>query len=198
MLEPSQMFPNGFHPVKIDKNRNFKGKAIAYTRTQRLPRYILIDFGLSRQYQSREITDNPLRGGDKSAPEHQSRRPSNPFHTDIYYIGNLVRENFTMVCDSIISSRRNPHLSQKYRGFRFMEDLISAMTREHPADRPHIEDVIERFNEIRGSLSKIKLRSALMPKEAPIIICAALETWQYVRTIRYILSQKAAIPDPRQ
>lgn len=79
-----------------------------------------------------------------------------------------------------------------------MEDLISAMTREHPADRPHIEDVIERFNEIRRSLSEIKLRSALKPKEAPIMICAALETWQYVRTIRYILARKAAIPDPRQ
>ena len=79
-----------------------------------------------------------------------------------------------------------------------MEDLVSAMTREHPADRPRIEDVIERFNEIRGSLSKIKLRSALKPKKAPFIMCAALETWQYVRTIRYILSRKAAIPDPRQ
>ena len=79
-----------------------------------------------------------------------------------------------------------------------MEDLVSAMTREHPADRPNIEDVIEGFNEIRGSLSKIKLRSALKPKEAPIILCAALETWQCGRTIRYILSRKAAIPDPRR
>lgn len=111
MLDPSQMYPNGFHPVKMDQNRNFKGKATAYTRIQRPPRYILIDFGLSRQYPSRDAMDNPLRGGDKSAPEHRSRRPSNPFHTDIYYIGNLVRENFTMVWDSVISSSRKPHLS---------------------------------------------------------------------------------------
>lgn len=110
MLDPSQMYPNGFHPVKNDKNKNFKGKATAYTRTQRPPRYILIDFGLSRQYLSREVTDNPLRGGDKSAPEHQSHQPSNPFHTDIYYIGNLVREKFTMVRHSIVSSIRIPHL----------------------------------------------------------------------------------------
>jgi hypothetical protein len=111
MLDPSQMYPNGFHPVKLDRNRNFKGKAASYTRTQRPPRYILIDFGLSRQYSSREVTDNPLRGGDKSAPEHQSHRPSNPFHTDIYYIGNLVREKFTMVRHSIVSSSRMSHLS---------------------------------------------------------------------------------------
>ena len=101
MLDPSQMYPSGFHPVKINRKKNFKGKATAYTRTQRPPRYILIDFGLSRQYPSREVVDDPLRGGDKTAPEHQSYRPSNPFHTDIYYIGNLIRDHFMAVCDPI-------------------------------------------------------------------------------------------------
>jgi hypothetical protein len=99
MFDPSGMYPDGFHPVKIDRKRNFKGKASAYARTQRPARYVLIDFGLSRQYRTREVLDSPLRGGDRSAPEHQSQRPCNPFHTDIYYIGNLVRENFLMVCD---------------------------------------------------------------------------------------------------
>ena len=106
MFDPSQMYPNGFHPVKINRKRNFKGDATAYTRTQYPPHYVLIDFGLSRQYPSRDVMDDSLRGGDKSAPEHQSQRPSNPFHTDIYYIGNLVRENFMMVCDSFSRSDR--------------------------------------------------------------------------------------------
>jgi hypothetical protein len=97
MFDPSGMYPNGFHPVKIDKKRNFKGKATSYTRTQRPPRYILIDFGLSRQYSTRDVVDEPLRGGDKTAPEHRIQRSSNPFYTDIYYIGNLVREKFVMV-----------------------------------------------------------------------------------------------------
>ena len=78
-----------------------------------------------------------------------------------------------------------------------MEDLVNAMTSQRPEDRPRIEDVIERFSTIRGSLSKTKLRSALKPKKASVIICAGLEIWQYVRTIQYILSRKAAIPDPR-
>jgi hypothetical protein len=98
MLDPSQMYPSGFHPVKMNRKKNFKGKATAHTRTQRPPLYIFIDFGLSRQYPSREVVDYPLRGGDKTAPEHQSYRPSNPFHTDIYYIGNLVRDHFMTVC----------------------------------------------------------------------------------------------------
>ena len=94
MFDPSKMYPKGFHPVKIDRNKNFKGTAKAYTRTQRPPRYYFIDLGLSRQYLSRDALDEPLRGGDKSAPEHRSGRRCNPFHTDIYYIGNLVRQEF--------------------------------------------------------------------------------------------------------
>jgi len=57
----------------------------------------MIDFGLSRRYSSRNALDDPLRGGDKSAPEHGNGERCNPFHTDIYYLGNLVREFFLKV-----------------------------------------------------------------------------------------------------
>lgn len=97
MLDPSNMYPEGFHPIKIDRSRDFKRRAKGYTRTQRPTRYYLIDFGLSRQYSSRDALDEPLRGGDKSAPEHRHGRPCNPFHTDIYYLGNLIREHFMKV-----------------------------------------------------------------------------------------------------
>jgi hypothetical protein len=97
MLDPSGMYPDGFHPVKINRSRDFKNKLPRFDRTQRPPRYYLIDFGLSRQYSSRNAIDDPLRGGDKSAPEHQSGRRCNPFQTDIYHLGNLVRERFIKV-----------------------------------------------------------------------------------------------------
>jgi hypothetical protein len=105
MFDASRMYPNGFHPVKIDRNKNFQGTAETYTRTQRPPIYYFIDFGLSRQYASRDALDEPVRGGDKSAPEHRSRRRCNPFQTDIYYIGNLVRQEFMNVCPLLRSTR---------------------------------------------------------------------------------------------
>ena len=67
------------------------------SKTQRPPVYYLIGFGWSRQYNSRDVTDEPLRGGDKSAPEHRSRGRCNPFQKDIYYIGNVVRHEFMEV-----------------------------------------------------------------------------------------------------
>ena len=77
-----------------------------------------------------------------------------------------------------------------------MEDLIAAMTSERPEDRPRIEDVIERFTAIRKSLRKTKLRSALTSRKLPTIIGVAQKAGQCVCTARYILSRKAAIPDP--
>ncbi|KAI9446060.1 hypothetical protein H4582DRAFT_2163423, partial [Lactarius indigo] len=152
MFDPSQMYPNGFHPVMIDRNRNFEGTAKAYTRTQRPPRYYFVDFGLSCQYTSRNAMDEPLRGGDKSAPEHRSRQRCNPFHTDIYYLGNLVRQKFMKA--------RN----RRYNGFEFMEDLVASMTQDNPMGRPPIEGVLQEFSHIRASLSGIKLRLAIISK----------------------------------
>jgi hypothetical protein len=97
MFDPSKMYPQGYHPTQMNRNRDFKGRAKRYTRTQRPPRYYLIDFGLSRQYLTRKALDVPLRGGDKTAPEHQNPTRCNPFYTDIYYLGNLVRQEFIQV-----------------------------------------------------------------------------------------------------
>ena len=96
MFDASGMYPKGYHPIQLNRSPNFKGQAERHTRTSRPPRYYLIDFGLSRWYSSRDALDEPLRGGDKSAPEHRHRRRCNPFRTDIYYLGNLIREQFML------------------------------------------------------------------------------------------------------
>ena len=104
MLDPSNMYPESFHPSKIERSKDFRRKAKWYSRTWRPTRYLLIDFGLSRQYNPANgpSLDIPLRGGDKSAPEHRDlKTPCNPFPTDVYYLGNLVREDFMQVCTFI-------------------------------------------------------------------------------------------------
>ena len=101
MLDPSRMYPKSFHPMVIERSRDFRGKAKGRTRTWCRPRYSLIDLGLSRKYDPANgpPLEIPLRGGDKSAPEHRDMgTPCNPFPTDVYYLGNLVRENYMQVC----------------------------------------------------------------------------------------------------
>ena len=199
MFSAARMYPNGFHPVKLDRNRSFKGAAKAYTRTQRPPVYYLIDFGLSRQYISRNVTDEPLRGGDKTAPEHRSKGRCNPFPTDIYYIGNLVRQEFIDVRPGfrVRYTRDLAHLShKKCYGFEFIEDLIDLMTLEDPVRRPRIEDVLQRFIKIRESLSESKLRSPIVSRKSLKVLGLFQRARQSIRTIQYIMSGRPSIPDP--
>lgn len=102
MMDPKPTFPSMYHPVDIDRTRDFKGRAKYHTRTARPTKYFLIDFGLSRKYNPDDGTpaEIPILGGDKTVPEFQDEGeyvPSNPFPTDIYYIGNMIREDFLQV-----------------------------------------------------------------------------------------------------
>jgi len=180
MFDPSEMYPQGFHPAKVNRTRDFKGKAKQYTRTQRPPRYYLIDFGLSQQYLSREALDEPIRGGDKSAPEHQNGTWCNPFHTDIYYLGNLVRQEFM----------------QKYYGFEFMHNLVAEMTHSDPTKRPSIEDVVAKFSLIHESLSSFKLRSPIISKRDPSLFSVFRCAKQILLTLQDIVLHNAAVPKP--
>jgi hypothetical protein len=116
MLDPTNMYPESFHPVERDRSKDFRRKAKVYSRTRRPTRYLLIDFGLSRQYDpaAGPPLDQPLRGGDKSAPEHQhGETPCNPFPTDVYYLGNLVREDYIKVCVPNPSMKQPPDLEPR-------------------------------------------------------------------------------------
>jgi len=124
--------------------------------------------------------DDSLRGGDRTAPEHRRGGRCNPFPTDIYYLGNLVREQFLMKCN----------------GFESIKELVDKMTDESPEKRPTIEEVIERFGHIRNSLSNIKLRSLISLKKDPRLFTAFRHVRQLIRTGRYIVLNKAAIPTP--
>ena len=100
MLDPSGMFPDSFYPADPQKSKDFRRNVKMYSRTRRPSRYLLIDFGHSRIYDPANgpPLDEPLSGGDKSAPEHQDGKTlCNPFPTDVYYIGNLVREDYMEV-----------------------------------------------------------------------------------------------------
>jgi len=85
---------------------------------------------------------------------------------------------------------------QKCNGFEFMKELVDAMTDESPERRPTIEEVIERFGHIRDSLSTIKLRSLIPLKKDPRLFTAFRHVRQLIRTARYIVLKKAAIPIP--
>ena len=102
MMDGTPMYPDGWHPYMPIFRRDYSGLVKHFTRTQRPPKYFFIDFGLSRKYNPDDgpPLEPPIFGGDKSVPEFQGEghsKPSNPFPTDVYYLGSFIREGFLEV-----------------------------------------------------------------------------------------------------
>jgi hypothetical protein len=100
MMDASSLYPSSWHAVKTDRTPDLKKKASHYTRTQRPVRYYLIDLGIARRYDDRaDATSEPIiMGGDKSPPEHQGDAyECDPFPTDVYFVGNMIRQHFLEV-----------------------------------------------------------------------------------------------------
>ena len=92
--EKEQMFPEGFHPLNQICKPDVYGLAKARRRRE-VPgiKYMIIDFGLSSQFASRE--ERQLVVGciaqDKTIPELSDFEPYDPFALDIYTLGNVYK-----------------------------------------------------------------------------------------------------------
>ncbi|KAG1753331.1 kinase-like domain-containing protein [Suillus lakei] len=186
MMDAKHLYAEPYHPVKPHMKRDFSGFASHYTRTQRPPKYYIIDFGLSRRYDASE--ENPLEypifGGDKTVPEFQNSTdvPLNPFPTDVYYLGNVIREQF---------------LNTK-TGFEFLKSLIDDMVQDDPSKRPTMEQAVERFDSIRENLSTWKLRSRVTARDEGPFEHAYHGAAHWRRRIGFIVKRVSAIPVPPQ
>ncbi|TFY60104.1 hypothetical protein EVJ58_g5352 [Rhodofomes roseus] len=185
MMDAAAMYPDMWHPRSPADKYDYSGKAKYYTRTERPPKYYYIDFGLSRKYDPDNTSPEelPILGGDKSVPEFQGRgydKPANPFHTDIYYLGNLMRTKFVAY----------------YRGFEFMHPLVADMLQSDPAKRPSIAEVETRFDEAFRGLTKRKLRSRLVRKDEIMLERAIYGTAHVFRTVKYLVKRLPPVPTP--
>ncbi|KAJ7141188.1 kinase-like domain-containing protein [Mycena epipterygia] len=185
MMDPATMFPDGYHPTKIKRKRDWSGKAKFYTRTQRPPKYYLTDFGISRKYTTRDPPplERPIEGGGGNGlvPEFETGEPCDPFPTDVFYLGNMIRMRWL--------EGRKP--SEKLLGFEFMRSLVNDMVAQDPAQRPTMDEVVVRFAAIRSSLSWWKLRSRIA-KQSDFPLFRSFNHW--FRRIGYILRRTPAIP----
>ncbi|KAG0696947.1 kinase-like domain-containing protein [Suillus ampliporus] len=182
MMDAKDLYFEPYHPVKPHMKRDFSGHASHYTRTQRPPKYYLIDFGLSRQYDAND--ENPLEypvlGGDKTVPEFQNNMDVllNPFPTDVYYLGNIIREQFLDI----------------KTGFEFLKPLVDDMVQDDPSKRPTMEQAVERFDLIRQNLNTWKLRSRVTAiNEGPFEhVYRGAAHWR--RRIGFIVKRVSATP----
>jgi hypothetical protein len=121
MMDAKEMFPEGFHPFFKDRNTSFTGPAKRLTRTARPPKYYLIDFGISCQFNPSDgpPLEWPVVGGDKTVPEFKTTAQYDPFPTDVYYLGNMIREQFLQVSRQYSESSPPILILSFFRAIRF-------------------------------------------------------------------------------
>ncbi|KAG2153111.1 kinase-like domain-containing protein [Suillus bovinus] len=184
MMDAKDLYPQPYHPAQPHMKRDFSGYVNHLTRTQRPPKYYLIDFGLSRRYDATEENprEYPIFGGDKSVPEFQKNIdvPINPFPTDIYYLGNVIREQFLYARS----------------GLDFLKPLVDDMVQDDPSGRPTMEVLVKRFDSIRQKLSAWKLRSRVISMEDSLLENMYYRTTHWRRRIGFIVRRVPAIPRP--
>jgi len=182
MMCANSMYPNPWHPIQTDRKRNDVMEIVGhYSRTERPPSYYWIDFGISRRFDPSETHPlaNPIKGGDKTAPEFQDiTGPVNPFPTDVYYVGNLVREEFLQVMD----------------GLEFLEPLIKDMVQDDPSKRPDMNEVVRRFEDIRKELSYSQLRTGLVFRSSVNRKRLRRAFTHWLQRLRYIILRLPPVP----
>ena len=75
-----------------------------------------------------------------------------------------------------------------------MAPLVEEMTRQQPGDRPTIEQVMQRFQEIQGSLPEKKLRSRYVYRDESLLARPFRAVRHVYRTARWDVTERPAIP----
>ncbi|KAI0727913.1 hypothetical protein C8Q72DRAFT_885938 [Fomitopsis betulina] len=83
-----------------------------------------------------------------------------------------------------------------FRGFDFMQDLVTDMVRTDLGERPTIAEVESRFNEIFGQLSRWKLRSRLVRKNEWLIERGVNGLVHSIWTAKYLVKRLPPLPVP--
>ena len=97
MLEPSELFPEGFHVALPRLSPDGQTLGLNFrNRTDVSPvQYFVIDFGLATQLPYRDSWATGVFGADKTVPELSWETPYNPYKVDIYQFGSVI------MCDMV-------------------------------------------------------------------------------------------------
>ena len=100
MMDATSLYPQGFHPVRLDcLPHNLRQWAPVRSRADATVTYYLVDFGISSWFQPDDTNRLVLgtSGLDEEVPELSDDVPYDPFKVDIFVLGNFFHHLFTGV-----------------------------------------------------------------------------------------------------
>ncbi|KAE9405942.1 hypothetical protein BT96DRAFT_811501 [Gymnopus androsaceus JB14] len=168
-VDAGLMYPNGYHPIATKKNYNWHGKARHNSRTRYPPKYYLIDFEYSQIYEPAQPRplEEALKSGGYDAPEGLAGTPCDPFATDVFILGNMMKTSFIR-CEFLGDREPNiPH--PKIYGLDFLRPLVNDMVADDPSKRPTMDEVVPRFHDAIKRLPWWKLRSRAVSEDEFVV-----------------------------
>ncbi|KAG6830443.1 hypothetical protein H0H92_000746 [Tricholoma furcatifolium] len=188
IMDLSPLYNHPPHPANSWYRRDFKGRSSKpASRTTRPVKYYLIDYDLSKIYESEEVRLMvPPWGGTRPVPEHlgPDAPPCDPYPVDIYCLGNVIKQRFM---DGLEEARISPTI-----GFEFMRELVSDMMNNDPDKRPTMDEVMPRLQTIIEGLDEWTLRSPVMTVGKEYGIFGLIGHW--AKQFTYMLRGIPAIP----
>ncbi|KAG2014286.1 other/AgaK1 protein kinase [Coprinopsis cinerea AmutBmut pab1-1] len=205
MMDPQAMGHSPWHFCDPQRQPapNYDAKVThKYTRTERRPRYYIIDFGYATQFKPEEIPPSilPKLASDGSVPEYKNHQPCNPFPIDVYVVGNMIRMDFLDGYPKPDAEEgREEKKRSTNRDFEFLRPLIDAMIKENPNDRITMKEALSRFNDIVSKLDTSKLRSRAVlvggrPRDEEFFEHIASTASHWYKTLRYVIRRIPPIP----
>lgn len=100
MMDAPGVFPKGFHPCALDRDRGGVDdiRTVPRRKSWEPVRYYLIDFGISRIYEPDEphevVGDD---GAERGVPEMSDISLYDPFPADVFIMGNTFKKYFLQV-----------------------------------------------------------------------------------------------------
>ena len=157
LLDADAMYPDGFHPVAMERAGDFSDPARYISRTSAgaKAKYYYVDFGIS-VYIPEDVDQKLVTGvfgRDQDPPELSDLVPYDPFKLDIFIIGNMFRREFYQVGvlrHNLLAFRLR--VLQTFTNVEFLKDLIEVMTHPQPISRPSAMEALALWKKMRETV----------------------------------------------
>lgn len=189
MMDADAMYPEGFHPVRVDYKPDYSGWAPVISRSVAGVRYYFVDFGISvhipEDDRPRFVTGN--MGRDRDPPELSATVAYDPFKLDVFIIGNMLAGE---ICDVCVFT--SPHfsanltVSQQFSNLDFLRPLTTRMANKDPEQRPTAEDALRQWSEIRESISTAQKEWRPRPRDESALDTVTLDVVSLYRLFMHV------------